>query len=90
MRGPRGFAEGGKIFPLPGDPASVELLHQPYPNRGERTVRMVRDLVAIVALLLASLLMMVGIQAVLKVSDGLERLKAPTVTETACSGEEWC
>jgi hypothetical protein len=70
-------------------PVSTELKADHYPNTAERIIRTVRDVCAIVALVLVSLLMFGLFNALSELGNAVERV-APEPTVSECVGELEC
>lgn len=73
--GPEDFAPTAEPLPL--------LEHHPYPNVGERAIRIVLHVMGIVALALVSLLMFTLIRIGAQIGDAVDRVNTPDVIPTA-------
>lgn len=71
---------GPEDFP----PTELAVTPEAYPNLFERTMRVIMHGVAVVALVLASLLMLTFIRLGFNLGDAVDRINAPQPYSTGC------
>lgn len=79
--------------PEPAEPVTLEPTEAgpTYPNLGERVIRIVLHVVAIITMALAALLMLTFIRIGAQIGDAVDRVRAPDPLVTGCPfGDEEC